>query len=101
MTCAKIRVTARLVTPSDQTFYGANDCARPQPTCPRTTAGHGRDDYRLCLSVCAQPGHAEAMALQAAGPAAYGGVMHVNHHRVCAACQRVMRAAGVTWVLEG
>ena len=101
MTCAKTRVTARLVTPSGRTFYGVNDCAQPQTACPRITAGHGRDDYRLCLSVCAQPGHAEAMALQAAGTHAYGGIMHIAHHRACGACQKAMQAAGVSWVLTG
>jgi hypothetical protein len=73
VTCAKVRVTARLVTPDGRVFYGANDCRRPHHICPRITASHGRDDYRLCQDACQQPSHAERMAILAAGPWARGG----------------------------
>lgn len=99
MTCAKTHVTARLVATNSREYHGANNCLNPQPTCPRQAAEYARNDYRLCLEVCQQPGHAEVMALEAAGPAAQGGTMYVNHHRVCPACQAAMDRAGVRKVV--
>jgi deoxycytidylate deaminase len=99
MTCAKAHVSARLVTPEGRVFLGANDCRRPQYVCPRIEAGHGRDDYRLCREVCQQPGHAEVMAIRAAGPWAVGATVYVNHWRVCDDCAAFARAAGVVRVV--
>lgn len=99
MTCAKVRVTARLVTFDGRVFYGANDCRRPHHICPRIAAGHGRDDYRLCQDACQQPGHAERMAILAAGPWALGATIYVDHWRVCDGCQAAAAAAGVVAVV--
>lgn len=104
MTCAKAYVAARLTTRDGRVFTGTNDCARPQATCPRRAAGHGRDDYRLCKAVCGQQGHAELMAVRAAWEIGVtdlmGAVMHIGHHRVCADCAGFMTRLGITWRLR-
>jgi deoxycytidylate deaminase len=98
MTCAKTHVTARIVLPDGNTYYGANTCNRPQPVCPRIAAGSVRDDYRLCSAECWQWGHAEAVALAAAGRARAdltGATVYVSHWRVCAGCRAALNARGI------
>ena len=96
MTCAKARVTCRIVTLSGEVFTGSNDCNNPQAVCPRIAAGSVRDDYALCGEVCWQWGHAEEVA--AAGRArvpVVGATAYVTHHRVCGRCEAALRARGV------
>lgn len=95
MTCAKVVVKARLVTTSGLVFEGENTVTRPQAQCPRAE-GEG---YDKCTSVCGQLGHAEAMAIRAAGTHAHGGHMQVFYHHVCDACQQLMQSLSITWEL--
>ena len=92
MTCAKVRVFARLTTIDGAVFYGENVCANPQTFCPRQP-GEG---YELCKQVCAQAAHAELQAIFSAGvERARGGVIHVRHSHVCADCRAVGRELGI------
>lgn len=96
MACAKQRVECVIVGVDGQRWHGANDCAAPQPACPREP-GEG---YAKCVEVCRQDGHAEIMALRQAGEAARGGTAYVSGHvYVCDGCQSALRAAGVAWAL--
>ena len=102
MTCAKARVTCRIVTLDGREFTGSNDCNNPQAVCPRIAAGSVRDDYQLCQSVCWQWGHAEEVALAAAGRArvsVVGAIAYVTHHRVCGRCEAALRARGVARIV--
>lgn len=92
MTCAKRRVLAVVYARDGRSYTGTNDCANPQPACPREP-GEG---YAKCSTVCGQHGHAEAMALRAAGDQARGATMKlwgIGWH--CRACQEAAYAAGV------
>lgn len=102
MTCAKARVTCRIITLDGQEFHGNNDCNNPQQVCPRIAAGSVRDDYALCKQVCEQVGHAEAAALAAAGRAqvpVVGATAYVTHHRVCGRCEAALKARGVARIV--
>ena len=94
--CAKKRVKATLVCLSGSRFIGTNDCFAPQKVCPRTPS----EGYAKCASVCRQPGHAELMAIRAAGDAARGGTMYIEGiGHVCDDCQRAMRELDIKWQL--
>ena len=90
--CAKARVTCKLITLDGGVFLGENDCANPQPVCPRAP----NEDYLKCVVVCKQSGHAEIMALQAAGDKAKGAIAHIRGIKhVCKPCQERLFEAGV------
>lgn len=92
--CAKRVVKATLVCLDGSRFVGTNDCMTPQKTCPRES-GEG---YGKCASVCRQPGHAERVAIKAAGPKANGATMYIEGiDWSCDDCQRAMRDCGITW----
>lgn len=88
--CAKTTVKCTIISPSGS-WTGTNACRNPQPTCPR---GPG-EGYEKCKSICDQIGHAEIVALQAAGESARGGVAWVEYFYVCGSCQKALDEAGV------
>ena len=99
MTCAKARVTARIVQPDGTTYAGENACDNPQATCPRIAAKHGRGVYHLCKSICWQWGHAEMVALRkaiAAGADLSRAWVYVTHWRICDACRTALNACGIS-----
>lgn len=92
MTCAKVVVTCTLIATDGRRFVGRNDCANPQPTCPRTP-GEG---YDKCVNICRQAGHAEEVAVKLAGTAARGATAYIEgHHRICENCESVLQSAYV------
>jgi len=92
MTCAKAKVACAIVSTDGQVFMGRNDCDNPQSTCPRED-GEG---YDKCKSICQQQGHAEIMALKAAGSKARGGRAYLwGHTHYCHACENALLSAGV------
>lgn len=92
--CAKRVVRATLVCLDGSRFVGTNHCLEAQKVCPRKP-GEG---YAKCVSVCRQPGHAERMAIKAAGSKATGGTMYIEGiDWACDDCQRLMRDCGITW----
>lgn len=97
MTCAKVFVKCTIVSTSGECFVGTNDCQCPQVSCPRLP-GEG---YDKCITVCQQKGHAEVMALIAAGGFARGATAYVEHKRVCDDCMLRLRAAGVVKIVLG
>lgn len=93
MTCAKVVVTCTIIARDGSRFVGRNDCAKPQPACPRLP-GEG---YEKCNSVCEQSGHAEEVALALAGDKSVGAVAYVEgHHRICENCESVLGKASVS-----
>ena len=91
-TCAKKQVVCVIITKDWEEFRGENDCANPQPVCPRV----GNEDYLKCRIICKQSGHAEIMALQAAGDKTRGALVSVTGiDNVCKSCQKALFAAGV------
>lgn len=96
--CAKKVVKCYIVTRDFEVFEGENDCANPQPACPRV----GNEDYLKCRIICKQSGHAEIMALQAAGDKARGAeVLITGIDNVCKSCQKALFAAGVESITIG
>lgn len=89
--CAKRRTQAKLTTLDGEVFVAENVCLTPQDVCPRKI-GEG---YEKCKTICNQVGHAEALAIQAAGPKAAGAHIDVLHHYACDVCLQKMRDAGV------
>ncbi|HXR93733.1 MAG TPA: hypothetical protein VN750_26005 [Steroidobacteraceae bacterium] len=91
--CAKRQVVCIIQTmDGTQQFRGENDCANPQPVCPRLP-GEG---YEKCQSICEQAGHAEAEAVKAAGEHAKGARAQLwGHYWMCEPCGRALREAGV------
>ncbi len=101
MTCAKQPVLATIVTPSGARFTGANDCASPQPTCPRGDLPTGQG-YELCISICRQTGHAEVNACRAAGRHARGGTLYLEGHSyACEPCRKVCADHGIADIVIG
>lgn len=98
--CAKARVICHIVTPEGRVFAGTNDVANPQRTCPRGAESQ-RNSYGLCRDLCKQPGHAEIIALKAAGPWAVGATALISHWRCCPACESALEAAGVVRIETG
>jgi deoxycytidylate deaminase len=75
-----------------QEWEGENDCANPQPVCPRAPG----EDYAKCQSICQQAGHAEIEAVKNAGDGARGGTAYLfGHYYACEPCARALRDAGV------
>lgn len=90
--CAKTVVTCTLVTEGGERIVGTNFCRRPQTICPRLP----NEGYEKCKSICDQPGHAEEMALAAAGERARGARAYVEGiSYACRQCQEAIFAAGV------
>ena len=91
--CAKAVVRCTIANrETGQMFFGENDCANPQPVCPRV----GNEDYLKCKVICKQSGHAEIMALQEAGEHAKGAEVYIEGiDYVCKDCQKRLFAAGV------
>lgn len=101
--CAKAQVSCRIFWTDPRTgvidgVLGTNDCANPQPVCPRAP-GEG---YEKCKTVCRQEGHAEEVALrqvrekgvdlrQMVTPQAFLR----GHHYCCSDCALKLRDAGV------
>lgn len=91
--CAKLVVRCTIVGYWGARFVGENSCANPQTTCPRLP-GEG---YDKCVNICRQNGHAEEVALRAAGDIAVGARAYIEGHtHVCRNCQEVLTAAGVS-----
>jgi len=96
VTCAKRTVTCIIRAPDGRQWFGSNECARPQKTCPRLP-GEG---YAKCATICQQGGHAEQVAAARAGDQARGGVAYVyGHNFVCGSCGDVLEAAGLKSVV--
>ena len=93
--CAKQVVRATLVARNGERFVGANDCANPQPSCPRDGLPSGVG-YHLCTGICRQTGHAEVNAICAAGNKAEGSVIYLTGHTyACDDCKNFAEWAGV------
>jgi len=96
MTCAKKIVTCTIVTRSGLVFSGSNACNAPQATCPRQPD----EGYEKCKTICKQDGHAEEMALKAAGDHDLSGAIAymagTTHY--CENCQKQLFDAGVTYL---
>lgn len=93
MTCAKKQVGCTILSADGRRMYhGTNDCANPQPVCPREP-GEG---YAKCKSICQQAGHAEEIALELAKEDAVGGTAILyGHDHYCRSCQTQLFDAGV------
>ena len=95
--CAKRRVICSITYGGspEEFVVGENDCASPQPICPRRP-GEG---YEKCQSVCQQAGHAEVQAVAAAKAANIdltgASAIIAGHYWMCEACGRALRDAGV------
>jgi len=94
-TCVKQTTMAVLIDVRGKAYFGFNECASPQSSCPRGHSPTGVG-YDLCKEVCKQESHAEIAAVRAAGPSAHGGVLYLyGHTYVCQNCLRTMMNAGV------
>lgn len=96
--CAKRRVQCVLVHPGLAPILAENDCANPQPTCPRLP-GEG---YEKCRTICQQDDHAETKALRIAegwGLSVAGWKAYIRgHHWVCEPCGKALKDAGIVKV---
>lgn len=90
--CAKRQVECVIHAQDGTRHVGRNDCANPQPVCPRLP-GEG---YEKCRSICDQAGHAEIEAIKVAGDKARGAnAVLFGHYWICEPCGRALREAGV------
>ena len=97
MTCAKVVVTATLLTLDNEVFIGRNDVPNPQKECPRVD-GEG---YEKCKSICKQERHAEIDAIEkcrAAGCNPRYGSISVDYHYVCPWCQAELDKLGIRYI---
>lgn len=96
--CAKRQVIC-WITAGGKQYRGENDCANPQPACPRLE-GEG---YEKCKTICQQAGHAEIEAIRAAqadGRNLTGAKARLfGHYWICEPCGAALRDAGV-WSIE-
>lgn len=84
-----------LVTVDQEVYVGRNDCNNPQLTCPRADLPSGVG-YHFCQTICRQRGHAEVMAMLAAGEKARGATLVLfGHDHFCPDCSIAMDEAGV------
>ena len=91
--CAKRKVVCILVTVNGEWIKGENDCANPQPVCPREEG----EDYTKCQTICRQGAHAEVDAVRRAGDKAIGAKAYlINHTYACRDCQETLFKAGVS-----
>jgi deoxycytidylate deaminase len=101
--CAKRQVICYLYIQGYEQFAvrGENDCANPQPTCPRLP-GEG---YEKCRSICRQEDHAEMMALRKARELGYdlkdASATISGHYWICEPCGRALLDAGISKVFLG
>lgn len=99
--CAKQTVTATIVDLSGLRHVGTNYCLNPQTTCPRGDMPTGVG-YHLCKEICQQVGHAEPVAIAAAGAAARGATLYLEGHTyACDSCKGVAHAAGIVEIVVG
>jgi hypothetical protein len=97
--CVKQRVVATIVTKDGKLFVGENHCLTPQTVCPRAGMPTGVG-YELCKSVCNQVGHAEVVALEAAGENARGATLILEGHTyACQSCLNAATEAGIERVV--
>lgn len=96
MTCAKKIVKCTIITENGLIFSGDNSCVNPQTTCPRLPD----EGYEKCKSICLQNGHAEEMALLAAGENnLYGATAYMSGTtHFCESCQKQLFDAGVKYL---
>jgi deoxycytidylate deaminase len=96
--CAKVTTTCLIVLPDGgPIFMGQNMCDSPQEECPRGNMPTGTG-YDLCDSVCKQRGHAEKMAIKAAGNygSLSGATLYLHgHYYICDDCQEAIDKAGI------
>lgn len=98
MTCAKQVVEATITARNGRVYIGRNDCLNPQDVCPRGDMP-SNVGYELCRDVCRQEGHAEVMAIRAAGDDAEGASLTLRGHiAVCPACMSACNAAGIAHI---
>lgn len=96
--CAKTVVRCTLVFPEGRRVVGENSCANPQPACPREPG----EDYLKCKTICRQDGHAEVMAVMAAGGLAVGAHAYVEGNTyACRNCQETLFGAGAAALTVG
>lgn len=93
--CAKLEVTAVIVTVNNEIFEGSNWCLNPQDICPRLGMKTG-EGYELCKNVCNQRNHAEIDACIKAGGKAKDSTMYLLGHTYCCDnCKKVMKEYGI------
>ena len=100
--CAKRRVQCVIVPFGMAPIMGENDCANPQPTCPRLP-GEG---YEKCKTICQQDGHAEIAALRRAedwtaraGHSLHGAKAFIRgHYWMCEPCGAALKKAGIAGI---
>lgn len=97
--CAKTTVRCTLVTKGDgRLIVGENWCRNPQAVCPRAPD----EGYEKCKSICDQVGHAEVVALLAAGADSFGARAFIEGHTyACMDCQHALFGAGVESISIG
>ena len=97
--CRGRHVVALLISKDGEAFAGSNGVDNLQPVCPRRKEAlcyERGEQWELCRRVCGQAGHAEAVAVAAAGKHADGGtVILFGHDMACPDCRATMQAAGV------
>jgi deoxycytidylate deaminase len=99
MTCAKVVVTATIITKDGRTFTGRNDCVNPQVLCPRGNLPSGQG-YEMCKTICQQPAHAEVVALRKAGVDASGATLLLQGHNfACEDCLQSCERAGIARIV--
>jgi len=99
MTCAKKTIKCKIVDKMGRSFYGENNCLKPQPVCPRSET----EDYTKCRTICHQYNHAEINALTEArsGNAKLKGATAYIYgsYRCCKECSRELRDAGIARII--
>jgi deoxycytidylate deaminase len=92
--CAK-QTTVAIIENNGEYWLGTNSCKKPQVECPRGNMPSG-EGYVLCEVKCEQEGHAEIMALKAAGKKAAGGTLFLmGHVYICDNCRNALNKAGI------
>jgi pyrimidine deaminase RibD-like protein len=87
------------VAPDGSEFFGLNDCANPQVSCPRAGMATG-EGYPLCRDICQQGAHAEMVALAAAGDATRGAALFLSGHTyACEPCRTACDRAGIARII--
>ena len=97
--CHKQDVVAVIKALSGRIYTGRNGVRRPQGFCPRQGMP-SFTGYEYCREVCGQYGHAETVALEAAGDDAEGATLYLfGHVKCCPDCTRACDAAGIARVV--
>lgn len=96
--CAKQTVIAILEN-NGEFWMGTNSCKDAQVECPRKESAPGVD-YDKCLDICHQEGHAEAMAIKAAGKKANGSTLYLlGHSFLCDNCRKLVNDSKIKNVI--